>query len=187
MRARGAGMFNFEELNERTRESMLREIEAEMDGGNPFRPSRLSLAGWDAFRDRLRDAVREQDEEWLAAEISTPGYWKQYGTRLVAGKDVRPKVNPFYHAKMLACSEFNTWYVRGLARLLMNEGVDFCEVYRAAPAMEPRPECAKHENAHYPVRDVYNGHRARYHPVNNPRAFSIPVGPNCHHAIRRCR
>ena len=139
-------MFNFEELNERTRESMLREIEAEMDGGNPFRPSLLSLAGWDAFRDRLRDAVREQDEEWLAAEISPPGYWKQYGTRLVAGKDVRPKVNPFYHAKMLACSDFNTWYVgarqvaheRG-GRILRSLQGSACD--GAAPRMRETRKC----------------------------------------------
>jgi hypothetical protein len=32
---------------------------------------------------------------------------------------------------------------------------------------------------------VYDGHRARYWPTENPTAVSVPFGPNCHHTIRR--
>jgi hypothetical protein len=69
----------------------------------------------------------------------------------------------------------------------MEEGVELCEVYRGAPAFQPRAECQDHDGKSFKVIDVYNGHRARYHPVVNEFAFSIPIGPNCHHTIRRLK
>jgi hypothetical protein len=89
-------------------------------------------------------------------------------------------------AERLAVTEFNTWYVRGLAKRLLDEGVTQCQVYRAAlPKWEPA-DCTKHEGQAYPVKDVYDGHRAKYWPEpRNPNAFSIPAGPSCHHTIRR--
>lgn len=87
----------------------------------------------------------------------------------------------------LATNEFNTWYVRGLSGLLLDEGMVQCEVYRAGhPKWEPS-ECSKHEGEIVAVQDVYAGHRRRYWPVPDPTAFSIPFQPGCHHSIRRPR
>jgi hypothetical protein len=90
-------------------------------------------------------------------------------------------------AKAFALTDFNTWYVRGICRALMEAGIPECEVYRAEEAYEPRGECLQLEGEVLDVEEVYLGHRARYHPeeAKNPAALSIPVGPNCHHSIRR--
>jgi hypothetical protein len=38
------------------------------------------------------------------------------------------------------------------------------------------------------VREIHDGHRARYWPApGNPGAFSIPFAPGCHHTIRRIK
>lgn len=88
-------------------------------------------------------------------------------------------------AKRLAMTEFNTAYVRGLCGRLLDDSVPFVQVYRAAPAFEPRGECLQHEGQHYSTRSIYSGHPARYHPTARPGVLSIPVGPHCHHSVRR--
>jgi hypothetical protein len=93
---------------------------------------------------------------------------------------------PFDAARQLAITEFGTFYVRGLARRLLDEGDTHCQVYRAAPAREPRGECGHLEEHVLPLELIYSGHRAHYWPPpGNANVLSIPVGPNCHHSIRR--
>ena len=89
-------------------------------------------------------------------------------------------------AMRLAQSEFSTWYVRGLARRLLEEGVESCEVYLAEEPDGASGECVLHEGMVLPVGDVYRGHRARYWPAPGDRsALSVPSSPNCRHLIRR--
>ncbi|MGB9858617.1 MAG: hypothetical protein ACPLQP_01630 [Moorellaceae bacterium] len=181
-------MFYFEELDEVTRHWMLVEFFKEESSGNPYRSTRLSPLGLEVFPREMERALREGNEETLAAALALPGYWKDCETIYRRGKPINRRIDPVNAAKELAFNEFNTWYVRGLARRLMEEGEKFCQVYRAAPAWEPRAECLQHEGKIYEVRIIYDGHRARYWPPpGNPNAFSIPVGVNCHHTIRRVR
>jgi hypothetical protein len=43
-----------------------------------------------------------------------------------------------------------------------------------------------HEGRIVDVKTIYDNHRARYWPEPGDReAFSIPVGPGCHHMIKR--
>jgi hypothetical protein len=87
--------------------------------------------------------------------------------------------------EVLGWTEFLTWYTRAVAGHLLDQGEQDCLVYRAAPAWQPRCECLDLEGQAVKTADVYNGHRARYWPIGLPGAFSIPVGPNCHHTITR--
>ena len=81
--------------------------------------------------------------------------------------------------------EFNTWYVRGLCRRLMEEGETPLQVYRAGDGDAPGDECTAYENMVLEIRFLYNGHRAKYWPRPNPQAFSVPCGPRCRHSVRR--
>lgn len=136
----------------------------------------------------MENAIIQGNEETLANALSDPNYWI---SSEIYVKDDRPytrRINPIKAAEFLAYTEFNTWYVRGFSRRLMEEGVEYCQVYRAAPAWQPRGECLQHEGRNYRAQEIYNGHRARYWPPPaNPSALSIPVGTNCHHSIRRVR
>lgn len=180
-------MFQFEELDQTTRRFMLQEFKAE-ESGTPYRSPRLSPRGRQAFPMLMEEAILSGNEETLARTLSNPSHWNPYETYVREGVTRQRKVTPGKAAESLAITEFNTWYVRGLAKRLLEEGEHVCQVYRAAPAWEPRGECLKHDRQIYSLQEVYDGHRARYWPEpGNPKVVSIPVGPNCHHTIRRAR
>ena len=50
-------MYQFEELDEKTREAMLQEFDAEEDRPDPYRSTALSARGRAAFADIMREAI----------------------------------------------------------------------------------------------------------------------------------
>ncbi|HKU48929.1 MAG TPA: hypothetical protein VJP79_03170 [Nitrososphaera sp.] len=178
-------MMNFEELDNITRDWMLKEFQNEETSGKPYRSKNMTSGGKSAFSKTMENAIRNGNEVTLARELANPTFWESSYTAVRNGKPYRVSINPIDAARKLALTEFNTWYVRGLARRLTEEGVEYCEVYRAEAAWQPRPECEDHDGKRFKVSEIYNGHRARYWPTENPAALSVPVGVNCHHTIRR--
>jgi len=65
---------NFTELDETTREWMLRRFEAEESGGNPYRSEALSQVGLANWPDLMRQAITNADgnEVTLAAGLNDP-------------------------------------------------------------------------------------------------------------------
>jgi hypothetical protein len=177
----------FEELDDTTREYMLREFEDEESSGNPYRGQNLSPQGRAAFPDLMREAIAGGTEETLARALQDARYWNRrehYVTR--QGRAAQRDVNINQAAERLATSEFNTWYVRGLCRRLLDEGVSQCQAYRAAEPKWEHGECARYEGEVFDVEEIYAGHRARYWPPpGDATAVSIPFTPGCHHTIRR--
>ncbi|HUX01107.1 MAG TPA: hypothetical protein VMY35_09035 [Phycisphaerae bacterium] len=176
---------NFEEMDDITRGYMLQEFEPELRSSNPYVSKALSAKGRDAFPDLMRKAIQSGNEESLTADLAKPDYWHPTETYERDGVVRERRRNIRQASERLALTEFNTWYVRGFAKRLMEEGVTRCQAYRAAqPKWEPA-ECSVHEGQIFQVEQIYNGHRARYWPTDNPNAVSIPFGPGCHHTIRR--
>ena len=165
----------FEELDDETRKWMLIEFEAE-ESSKPYRPRTLDTTGLAKFADIMRNAIRTGDIQSLEYDLST---------YIVS--------SPANAAHRLAHTEFTTWYTRGFARRLREEGIDECEVYRAGTARQPRCDCSRLEGVVVSVNAIYDGHRVPYH--HNGRKTSnytgspipIPKGPMCHHTIRRKR
>ena len=176
---------NFEELDEATRRCMLQEFEIEIASQNPYFGRNLSAAGRAAFPEMMREAINRGNEETLGAALNRADLWNEMETYERNGVVRERRINVRQASERLALTEFNTWYVRGLSRRLIDEGVTHCQAYRAAqPKWEPA-DCTAHENQVFIVREIYDGHRARYWPVINENAVSIPFGPGCHHTIRR--
>ena len=176
----------FEELDDITRRYMLNEFEDEQGGVNPYKSKALSEKGLEVFPDLLREAIKSGNEETLTHAISNNSYWKPTETYERDGIIRSRNVNIRQASERLGHTEFNTWYVHGLAKRLMEEGVSKCQVYRGAmPKWEPG-ECSVHEGKIYDVKEIYDGHRVRYWPeTKQSQAMSIPYGPGCHHTIRR--
>jgi hypothetical protein len=180
-------MMNFEELDATTREWMLKEFQTEESGNNPYRSKDMTEVGKTEFPSLMEKAIRSGNELTLAQDLSDSRYWRSTSERYQNDKWISVTINPTAWAERLALTEFNTWYVRGLSKRLMEEGEEICEVYRAEEAWEPRSACQDHDGKQFRVLEIHNGHRARYWPIPNPTALSVPVGPNCHHTIRRLR
>jgi hypothetical protein len=177
---------NYEELDGRTRDCMLFEFEEEIAGGNPYQSKALSQAGLGAFPDLMREAIRLGNEMSLGAALDRADFFDPEEEYTRDGITRTRRRNVPQSATRLALSEFSTWYVRGLAKRLLDEGVERCQVYRGEqPKWEPG-ECAEHEGRVVAVQEIYANHRARYWPTpGSDAAFSIPIGPGCHHVIRR--
>ena len=177
---------NFEELDEITRRYMLTEFEAEESGDQPYRGKRLAALGRREFPGLMRQAIRSGNEQSLILSLLNPSYWNPTEPYRRQGVQRERQINLHQVAESLGLTEFNTWYVRGLARRLLDEGVTQCQVYRAAiPKREPN-ECSAHEGRNFSVEEIYDGHRASYWPEpGKPGLISIPFGPGCHHTIRR--
>ena len=177
-------MMNYEELDSTTRGFMLDEFDREA-AGRPYRSRLLTDIGWAAYQPAMRKAINSGNEVTLADALVVSSFWKA-GSRRTRGGAGRTSTNPAASAHTLALTEFSTWYVRGLCARLLDEEVGRCEVYRGEEALQSRCECTAWEGASFDTRTIYDGHRARYHgPSPDPRAISVPSGPNCHHAVRR--
>ena len=172
-------------LDDSTRASMAQEFEAELSGPKPYFSPNLSRAGLEAFPSLMRAAIESGNEVTLARALGRPTFWNSTEQYVRRGSPCERRINPQHSAERLALTEFNTWFVHGYARRLMGEGEKECRIYRASTPKWEESECSSHEGAIVPIRLVYEGHRARYWPVQNSEAFSVPFGPSCHHTIGR--
>jgi hypothetical protein len=172
---------HYDELDQETRRWMLVEFRDEEARGL-YRSLSLSPEGRRRFPEVMEKALTGGSEESLAQALAPKEMWAEYEPSPLGG--VR-RTEPFRAARALAHQEFNTWYVRGLCRRLMEEGETLVQVYRAGDDDVPGDECTAYENMVLEVRFLYNGHRAKYWPRPNPKAFSVPCGPQCRHSVRR--
>ncbi len=179
---------NYEELDRKTRTFMLSEFEAEERSSTPYRSKALSPMGLEYFPSFMREAIQLGNEESLFQTLNNLDYWEPLEQYLRNGILRSRQRNISQTAQRLALTEFSTWYVRGFAKRLLDEGVEKCQIYRGEmPKWEPG-ECSIHEGLVVAVLDIYRGHRVRYWPEpGDPNAFSIPFGPGCHHVIRRLK
>lgn len=171
-----------EELDDETREHMLREFEAEWATTDKYIPKSLSADGLSAWPELMKDAIAKGDDQSLREALTANTHYFEPRIQTKSGSRAQ---NIPHAAGQLARNEFNTYYVRGLSAKLLAEGVDRAEVYRAAEPTGSKAACSAHEGTEVSVQDVYNGHRAQYHPFHAPEAFSVPFQPGCHHSIRR--
>lgn len=179
---------NFEELDAVTRDHMRASFTVEENTGNPYRSPVLSAAGLVLFPIAMRDAIEDPagSEVTLAAAIGDSTLWNPTETYVRDGVTRDRKVNAKAAAERLALTEFNTWYVAGLAHKLKAEGATHCLVYRAAEPKWEHASCSEHENQTYSLDEIIAGHRAEYWPPPGVAGrLSIPAGPGCHHTIRR--
>lgn len=179
---------NFEELDNKTRENMLIEFDKEINSGNPYLSKNLSEIGKSKFPGLMRDAIKKGTEITLYESLLKPEYWVSEESYTRNGITKRRKVNYLQSASRLAITEFSTWYVAGLAKKLLDEGEENCEVYQGQkPKWEPG-DCANHEGKIVSVKEIYDNHRLRYWPEpGDDTKFSIPFGPGCHHIIKRIK
>ncbi len=180
---------NFEELDTSTREHMLTAFDAE-EAATPYRSPVLSAVGLVAYPTAMRQAITDPagNEVTLAAALDRADLWNPTEGYVRDGVARDRKVNPRFAAERLAVTEFNTWYVAGLARKLLAEGGTQCQVYRAAEPKWEHASCSLHEDQTYQLEEILAGHRAEYWPPPGVTGrLSIPAGPGCHHTIRRLR
>lgn len=130
----------FEDLDDETRRFMVEEIEMDTASDKIYRSSYLGQRAQGNWPDYMKEAARSGSDDTLARQLRAPGMLNQMTQRTLAtGRTISAKV-PHNAADVLAESEFNRYYARGLSRRAMEAGIPRLQVYRAKPVMNPRAE-----------------------------------------------
>ena len=165
--------FNFENLDNETRELMTSEIKSDISNGQLYFSKRFNENGHKLYPQLLLNAVESGNEESLAIAL------KQ--NNCFADKEVRNGKNGVTYAKIpetanqtLAESEFNRFYIRGLA-LRATASEHTLTIYRARHSDNPRPESeimiGKQVSADKILNDLRNS-------IGFDSALGLPAGSN---------
>ncbi len=130
----------FENLDDRTRQLMLDEMEYDITNHQLHISPFLSGQGQRDYENLLREALQSGDDETLAQSLrehrrilrTLPRRNPNGGDSIAATAENA--------AQVLAESEFNRYYIRALARRAIEDGIPELVIYRAKPVTTPRPE-----------------------------------------------
>jgi hypothetical protein len=164
-----------ENLDDQTRKYMLEEIESDIASPQRlFMSSRLSSNGHNDYPSLLKQAVESHDDEWLANQLQQNGRLNAMEQRKTKSGFTNAKV-PYNANEMLAEGEFNRFYIRGLCKRALDEGIAELVVYRAKQVSNPRPESQAKIGARINAQSLLNDLRAHQ---GIDTALGLPSGPN---------
>ena len=129
----------YENLDARTRQFMLEEVELDTTEGFLYISPRLNQAGRREYERRMREAISEHDDAWLATELRYGDYFNPTEQRQTKRGITTAKV-PSNAPDTLAEGEFNRFYIRGVCKVALEDSIPEVEVYRGRESSRPRPE-----------------------------------------------
>jgi hypothetical protein len=164
---------NLEDLDDVTRKYMVAEIQADIANGQVYYSKYLTHKGrleWDRL---LLEAARAHDSEWLAEWLREEGLAvPTIVTRDKRGFDKRAPLP----TEMLADSEFNRYYIRGLAARAVEEKIPYLISYRAKPVQRPVSSVGAEISPSDLLADL-RAHKRR-------TKFGVPGNPNSGISVR---
>lgn len=130
------------DLNAATRAAMLAELEEDVASQHVHLSPHLRDGAGSDYVGLLTAAAREFNDVWLAAALRTKGVVRTHETRPTqhGPKRITLAAN---EPELLAEAEFNRYYMRGLCRRAIEEGIPELSIYRARTVAKPRPEAER--------------------------------------------
>ena len=171
-----------ENLDDRTRELMLDELEYDMAHNQLHISPFLSGQGQRDYAELLRDALQTGTDESLAENLRAHRRIIRTLPRRQPKGGYSIAATPENAAQVLAESEFNRYYIRGLARRAIEDGIQELVIYRAKPARNPRPESEARVETSLSPQELLDDLRA--HPGDEPPTLGVPSGPNSGLSVR---
>ncbi|HEX2924053.1 MAG TPA: hypothetical protein VHS28_08515 [Chloroflexota bacterium] len=164
-------------LDGRTRELMIEELEADVAAGRLWLNPRLSSKGEADFPGLLRQAMAERDEVWLGEALRTHG--RVSSTEFRRGPTgARTMVRvPATAAITIAEEEFARYYARAVCRRAIEEGIPRVVIYRAKAGPTPGQEAQSEIDAQWSLDAL----RARR---EGDQTLRLPPGPNAELNVR---
>lgn len=172
----------FENLDDRTRQLMLDEMDYDIANNQLHISPFLSGQGQRDYANLLREALQNGNDETLAQNL-------REHRRILR---TLPRRNPTggysiaataeNAAEVLAESEFNRYYIRALARRAIEDGIQELVVYRAKPVRTPRPESEARVETALSPEDLLADLRA--HLGDERPSLGVPSGPNSGLSVR---
>jgi hypothetical protein len=172
----------FENLDERTRQLMLEEMEYDIENHQLHISPFLSGQGQRDYENLLRDALRSGTDETLAQSLREHRRILRTLPRRNPKGGYSISATPENAAQVLAESEFNRYYIRALARRAIEDGIPELVIYRAKPVSNPRPESEVRIETSLPPQDLLDDLRS--HPGDEAPTLGVPSGPNSGLSVR---
>ena len=172
----------FENLDERTRQLMLEEVEYDMAHNQLHISPFLSGQGQRDYVHLLREAVQSGNDETLAENLREHRRISKTLPRRKPKGGFSIAATPENAAQVLAESEFNRYYIRALARRAIEDGISELVIYRAKPVSKPRPESESRLETALSPEELLDDLRS--HPGDEPPALGVPSGPNSGLSVR---
>jgi hypothetical protein len=171
-----------ENLDERTRQLMLDELEYDIAHHQLHISPFLSGQGQRDYTHLIREAIQSGNDQTLAEALTAHRRINRTQPRRQPKGGYSIASTPENAAEILAESEFNRYYIRGLARRAIEDGIPELVIYRAKPAKNPRPESEARVETTISPQDLLDDLRA--HPGDEPPALGVPSGPNSGLSVR---
>jgi hypothetical protein len=168
-------------LDQRTRDLMITEIDSDIGNGTLYISSRLSAVGAKDYPDLLKFAVRLHDDAELARQLAqnfriNPTYQRR------KPKGGYTTVTMNWDANItLAEGEFNRFYIRGLCVRAIDDGTPNLIICRVKTVAIPRAGSAAREGASVDPRILLPDLRAN---IGVETVLQIPGGPNSGLSVR---
>ena len=131
-------MFVFENLDEKTRSLMVKELDYDLKHGSVFFDIRLKEDSKMRYTELLREALSQGTPETFSEAILSHHLLKEMETRDLGEKRIRAKISNIAHYN-IGEGEFNRYYMRAICLRAIENGLDEVEVYRAKQVSKPRP------------------------------------------------
>ena len=172
----------FENLDERTRQLMLDEMEYDIANHQLHISPFLSGQGQRDYENLLREALQSGDDETLAQNLREHRRILRTLPRRNPSGGYSIAATAENAAQVLAESEFNRYYIRALARRAIEDGIDELVIYRAKPVANPRPESEARIETSLSPQELLEDLRS--HPGDERPSLGVPSGPNSGLTVR---
>jgi hypothetical protein len=172
----------FENLDDRTRQLMLAEMEYDIANHQLHISPFLSGQGQRDYENLLRDALRSGTDETLADSLREHRRILRTLPRRNPSGGYSIAATAENAAQVLAESEFNRYYIRALARRALEDGISELVIYRAKPVATPRPESEARLETSLAPQELLEDLRS--HPGDERPSLGVPSGPNSGLTVR---
>jgi hypothetical protein len=163
------------DLDPRTRELMIAELERDLAAGSLYLSPRLSEHGRTRYPGLLRDAFGSGDDGTLAQSLGSEGLLNATETARKPKGGVTTKRVPVTAPQTMGEGEFNRFYLRALCLRALEAGHSNVTIYRARASSAPRPESEAMVGTSIDAAALLED--LRTHPGVDT-ALGLPPGPN---------
>ena len=172
---------NYEHLDDRTRQSMEKEVDLDISRGVLYISSRLNPQGIEKYPLLLKEAIQSHEDSWFADELRCTNCMNATEERRKRGGGFSTVRVPITAPDTLAEGEFNRFYVRGLCVRAQEDGLAEVIVCRGKQVSQPRPESdamiGKQISAKMLLEDLRKSQGVE-------PALGLPPGPNSGLTVR---
>lgn len=159
---------------------MLDEVENDARNDALYLSPRLSEVGRAVYPEALREAIASGSDETLADSLRREGIIRDEERRETKRGPVMARI-PVTAAATLAEGEMNRFYIRGVCRKAIADGIPQVVVYRAKEVEQPRVDSEAKLGVQVPAADLLADLRRN---IGVDTAFGLPPGPNSGLSVR---